>query len=578
MNHDFCRLPFSLITISGNAPMLKRLSLLLVALSLLGLSGAVTVRGQAAQPDLADLALYPVLFRRPDAPRNPGNAGDAAQVLVVGDVSLARGVAQAADRQGPDYPLASAAPRLQAADLAVGNYEGVIAAEGVGQERSGGYRLRAQPAAAAALARAGFGLVSLANNHSLDWGAAGLQATLDQLRQAGIKTVGAGESATSAGQPQITTLRGVRVVWLSFTLVSDPPDTPDRSDSWSRSWLKPNDTGALAEAVQAARPLGDALIVQFHWGSEYVYCPDAWQVNLAHTAIDAGASLVIGHHPHVLQTFEVYGQGFIAYSLGNFLFDQEQRPGLGLWIRLDKAGLIDVRGLTMDSGLHPAWDDPAAAAARLRNRYPLEGAAVFGYTDGQYGPLTDTAAPTDSTGWCYTGGTARDLGVVDMQGDGDPESVTLRDGVLDIKKDGHTVYTSYPSWQVVDAATGDPNQDGRFEVLMLLWKQDQPGQPVTTHPFILGYRGGEYKVIWGGSATANWLQAVGVADVDGDSLDELVTLERDSSALPGEARYRVAVLGWNGWGFTSRWRSEYGLFGSLAFVSRPGLPVAIAAH
>ncbi len=524
-----------------------------------------------------DLSLYPTLFNRDN---QPANTDDAAQIIMVGDTSFARGVEDATNKYGMDYPLTQASPWLHAADMAVGNYEGVIAADGVGKERFQGYRMRTKPEAASALARAGFKLLTLANNHTMDWGPDGLQATFDNLHAAGVQTVGAGPDGETAQKPVITTVRGVRIVWLAYTMVPEPRTEDmegEDAKGWARSWFGPTFArDKLTEYVKAAHQLGDVVIVQFHWGLEYNKCPQDWQYDLARTAIQAGASLVVGHHPHVVQSIEAYQQGFIAYSLGNFLFDQPQAPGLALWVRLDKQGVIDVHALTLRPGVQPGWNPPAKARVDLLGLcIPIKQprTAWFGYSNGSYNSLSiqdsRVDSPADRCGDVrQTQGMTREIGQIDLTGDGEPERVTLQDGTLHIYEGEREVYTSHPSWQVVDAALGDPNQDGRFEVTMLIWKQDAPGKPVTTHPFILGYRGGQYKVIWGGSATDNWVQALGVADVDSDNLDELVTIERDPDALQCEARYRVVVMKWNGWGFTRQWISGYDYFTGLSFASR----------
>jgi hypothetical protein len=327
----------------------------------------------------------------------------------------------------------------------------------------------------------------------------------------------------------------------------------------------------LADQIRAARVLGDVLIVQFHWGLEYTPYPLSWQVELAHTAIDAGAALVVGHHPHVVQSYEVYKDRVIVYSLGNFLFDQDWNPGLALWIRLDKHGVIDVHGLTLRPGVYPDWQLPARAAADLRNRCRPGPVHVFtlDYVDGKYRLLSGEDGPLDDLTMPVTP-PLRHIGETDLQGDGEPEQVNIQDGRLHIVEGEREVYLSPTDWQVVDAAVGDPNQDGRFEVIMLLWRRESAGVQVTTHPFVVGYRRGEYKILWGGSQPPAWIQAVGIADVDGDGLDEFLTIERDRDASLCEARYRVVIMHWNGWGFTRLWESDYGLFTTLILAKPSG--------
>lgn len=298
-----------------------------------------------------DLSRYPVIFQR------SGAASTAvAQVLMVGDVSMARGTAQTIADQGGDfdYPLSDVADWLHAADLAVGNQEGVIAPKGTGTERPMGYRLRAEPPAAAALARAGFGLLGLANNHARDYGPVGIAATMKALHDAGIQTVGVGENYRAARQATVTPLKGVKVAWLAYTHVPDPPDYGIywEGNGYGRARIEED---KLAAQIKAARDDADVLIVQFHWGIEYEPRPFETQIRIARAAVDAGASLVIGHHPHVIQTTEIYKNTLIMYSLGNFLFDQIGRSGMAAWVRLDQQGIIDVHALPVEPGVHPTW-------------------------------------------------------------------------------------------------------------------------------------------------------------------------------------------------------------------------------
>ncbi|MEP7289260.1 MAG: CapA family protein [Chloroflexota bacterium] len=330
-----------------------------------------SVRATDQNESQPDLRLYPVLYSRDNAAID---SASLTQIIMVGDTSLARGVAKVTDQQGRDYPFAEVGAWLRAADLAVGNYEGVIANVGEGRERHSGYVLTTTPDAAPALVRAGFDILNLANNHTMDWGPDGLKATLDHLHEVRIETLGAGPDGPTARTPVVTTIHGFRIVWLAFTTVPDPPDwNSDTEKGWSRAWLTPALGNAkMIAQIQAARSLGDILIVQFHWGNEYARCPKDWQITMGRAAITAGASLVVGHHPHVAQPFERYGNGFIAYSLGNFLFDQPRHPGIALWIRLDKSGVVDVHGLTLTPGTQPVWNPPAQAASELQALCPLD--------------------------------------------------------------------------------------------------------------------------------------------------------------------------------------------------------------
>lgn len=323
---------------------------------------AATVSATSIPPGGPDLSKYAMLYQRTGAP-----ADDAAiQIVVTGDNSMARGTAGAiaGHANNFDYPLSAVSDWLKAADLAVGNQEGVIAAQGVGTERPQGYRLRADPKAAAALAKAGFGLVNLANNHTRDFGPDGIKATMDALHAAKVQTVGAGGDYNAARLPVVTALRGLKVVWLAQLNVPDPPDYGINweGNGYGRARVEED---RLAGQIKAARALGDVLIAQFHWGIEYEPNPFETQVRLGRIAIDAGADIVIGHHPHVIQSVEVYQKKLIIYSLGNFMFDQDGRSGMAAWLRLDSHGIIDVHAIPVNPGTRPVW---AQGAKMVRDK------------------------------------------------------------------------------------------------------------------------------------------------------------------------------------------------------------------
>ncbi len=155
---------------------------------------------------------------------------------------------------------------------------------------------------------------------------------------------------------------------------------------------------------------------------------------------------------------------------------------------------------------------------------------------------------------------------IDLTGDGLPEKVLFEEGRLAIYKDGSKVWQSNPSWQVVDYALGDPNDDGRNDILVALWKPDEEGI-LRSHPFIIGFRGGRYKTIWGGSAVAYGIQELLLADLDGSGRQELIVLDSASHEEgPGAALCTLSVWDWHGWGFSLRWRSEEGHYSNLFLI------------
>lgn len=213
---------------------------------------------------------------------------------------------------------------------------------------------------------AGFDVLGQANNHALDLGSAGLAETTSRLRTAGIATVGAGPDAEAAFQPLIREVDGVRLALLAFNAVPDP-GAARRETGWVRAeW----DPARAASAVDAARDRADAVVVSFHWGYEYETRVDPAQRDAARALLQAGADLVVGHHPHVVQAFEVDGDRCVAYSLGNFVFDQGQgETGRGLALR----AFFDVRAvqaLPVRAGPRPRLMAPEEASSLLARVRP----------------------------------------------------------------------------------------------------------------------------------------------------------------------------------------------------------------
>lgn len=182
-----------------------------------------------------------------------------------------------------------------------------------------------------------------------------------------------------------------------------------------------------------------------------------------------------------------------------------------------------------------------------------------------YAPVTSTVRV--STPHSFVSGS------VDLTGDGVDEFVTVRGGRLQIHAGDHRVWESDPSWRTVDAALGDPNNDGRYEALVVFEKKDAVGR-LRSQPFVVGYRRGLFGTWWGGSPVENPLREVELADSDGDGRQELLAIETLADGLT-----RVAVWRWHGWGFSLIWADEAGVFEGLSAMDvtgdgRPDIVVA----
>ena len=244
------------------------------------------------------------------------HAPPTVELVAVGDVMLASHVGQYMDSHSVRYPFEGRDVQalLSKADIAFGNLECVLSDRGARVSKS--YTFRANPAAIEALTFAGFDVLSLANNHTGDYGDIALEDTLDLLSEAGIVAVGAGRTFQEAHRPRIVESNGLRLAFLAYNQIY-PRSFAATQTSPGCAFMNPEQMRA---DVQEAREQSDLVIVSCHWGVEYSAYPNASQRELARVLTAAGVDLVIGHHPHVVQGLSYGAQTFVAYSLGNFVF------------------------------------------------------------------------------------------------------------------------------------------------------------------------------------------------------------------------------------------------------------------
>lgn len=243
------------------------------------------------------------------------------RLAAVGDVMLGGSAASEMAKLGYAYPFADVSEVLHSAQIVFANLEGPLTDVGEA-ELDKRYVFRSPPAKVApALAAAGINVVSLANNHILDYGVEGLKSTLAALAAAGIRHAGAGFDLQQAREPAIMQAGGHTVALLAYSLTF--PES---------FWAGAERAGAafgheryVRADVARARERADIVVVSFHWGREATTELREYQPRLAHAAIDAGATVVLGHHPHILQGIERYKDGIIFYSLGNFAFGSYSR-------------------------------------------------------------------------------------------------------------------------------------------------------------------------------------------------------------------------------------------------------------
>ncbi len=248
-------------------------------------------------------------------------------LLAVGDIMLSRHVGSKIIESGDNrLPFTKTAFSTSDADIAFGNLESPFYDKG--PRVTEGMVFKAEPEFIEGLTYAGFDILSIANNHALNQGVAGVSYTLDWLETHGIASVGGGKNSQIAHQGKIIEKNGINFGFLAYSYLGYN-DSPTSTNPIIAEMNEPN----LRKDVTALREKSDIVIVSMHAGTEYVNFPTDQQTSFAHTAIDSGADMVIGHHPHWPQIVEKYKDKWIIYSLGNFVFDQE-------WSQETKEGLM----------------------------------------------------------------------------------------------------------------------------------------------------------------------------------------------------------------------------------------------
>jgi poly-gamma-glutamate synthesis protein (capsule biosynthesis protein) len=260
---------------------------------------------------------------------------------VAGDVIPHEAVRAAAAAEGPDVQgwtalFSGVADVFQSADFGFVNMETPVAPNH--SKGSKPFMFDAPVALPQALKSSGIKIVSFANNHVMDQGWAGFAETRDHLRETSLLFAGSGDTAAQTFQPVITESNGIKIGWLGMTRWLNGNRNPDAADQPHVNFFPyPGESGGapgadeaqVLAAIKAARAQCDFLVVSIHWGIEYATAPRPEDVEIAHKMLDAGASVIVGHHPHVLQPVETYRTAdgrntVIFYSLGNFLSNQSR--------------------------------------------------------------------------------------------------------------------------------------------------------------------------------------------------------------------------------------------------------------
>jgi poly-gamma-glutamate synthesis protein (capsule biosynthesis protein) len=278
--------------------------------------------------------------------------------MAVGDVMLAQSIGRRIERRGPLAPWKGVVGYFDQADLIVANLECTISERGSPWPKT--FTFRAPVEAADSLVAAGIDVVSLANNHAMDYGVAAFEDTLRLLDERDIVVAGAGIHREMAHEPRIVESDGLRIAFLGYVMPFS-----GRPAFNTRQWAAGADSPGLAigtpevvaAEVAAIKEYVDVVIVMVHGGIEYSRGPNKKQREFAAAAMGAGATLLIGHHPHVLHGYVETDTTVVAYSIGNFVFDYFTG-------RMNDSAILDVT-LSADGVESLDW-----IPIRIRNGFP----------------------------------------------------------------------------------------------------------------------------------------------------------------------------------------------------------------
>lgn len=265
-------------------------------------------------------------------------------ISLAGDTLLADHVGDYIEKHGVDYPWESVKEVFNKSHLTLVNLECAVGTTGEPQDKQ--YTYRAKPETLEGLVRAGVKGVSLANNHSLDYGRECFIETLDNLEKYNIKYTGGGRNLNEALKPVVWDINGIKVGFIGFSRVTPHVDWYAAENRAGIVNGYDSNSKNVIEAVKQAKEKADFLIVSLHWGTERTDYPRDNDVAIAKELIDNGADCIMGHHPHVLQGIEFYKNRPIIYSLGNFVFGakgERTTQSMIFNMEINKKGIVNAK-------------------------------------------------------------------------------------------------------------------------------------------------------------------------------------------------------------------------------------------
>ncbi|PKM91305.1 hypothetical protein CVU82_01760 [Candidatus Falkowbacteria bacterium HGW-Falkowbacteria-1] len=503
---------------------------------------------------------------------------DGVSLIAVGDISYSRGVERMVKAKGDiNYPFLEIKDYLKNSDLVFANLETPITE---GREISDFEMVfRSNPGTEQALKDAGFSIMSLANNHTPNFGERGLLDTFACLDRVNIVYSGAGKNNEEADAPVYIERKGIRFAFLSYNDFDVVPAYYEASEN--RAGTAFMRIEKMNENVKKAKENSDFVIISMHSGTEYVDNPNNSQINFAHSAIDAGADMVIGHHPHVVQTVEEYKGKFIFYSLGNFVFDQswsqDTTEALLVKIYFTKNGISKISFLPVVSDnlvQVKVADREEAKKIITRLKLSLDESFLYFWNNGKGDFEKETRSVIYQKELVSKNIFSKEESA-DLDNDSVLEKYILENGVIKVFEMGNFIWQSPVDWWVDDFALVDSDNSGNLNLNLSLWKEGNFGSSkpfwikendmsIKNHFFIYEFSvDKEFKQVWSSSNLAVPNCEFKIGDVDMDGKNDLIVIEGsylDDFSCKGNY---VAVWKWNSWGFSNEWRSESGVFSNL---------------
>lgn len=546
----------------------------LAAAALCVVGGAGALQALVLQPQVSDPAEGIGAFISHKLKQPVVRADEQWTLLAAGDIMLSRYVRAILEREGADYPYAEIRGIASRADVAFANLENPV---GTGTPIPfSGFRFRAEPETLGGLKEAGFDVLSIANNHMSDNGRAGVALTAQFLKEAGFAFAGAGENEAAARAPAVLDVQGQTVGFLAYGESRFANQVHFAGEKLAGIALA--DPVHMKEDVAQARRTGaEVVIISLHAGTEYRETPDSYQRSLLDAAADAGADIVLGHHPHVIQPLEKRGESWIISSLGNLVFDQmwgeHVRRGMMLQFRFAGTDVREIEAIPIQihdyAQARVADGEPRDLALESLAHPLLEATVIRWLGAGSGATVTPRAMPlrADMLPGFSLEKTVRD----NLNGNRRGERYVLKDGLLTVEEDDFPLWESPSDWWVQNAFTADLDGDRRRELVLSVWRAGGTAsftrtggdRAIRNFLHVFGFRDGLLTELRRSEALELPHCETMAADLDADGRDELVTLDgvyRPDASCEGTA---VTVWVWNGGKLSIAWKSDAGRYWDL---------------